>query len=176
MFQPGEEGHHGARYMLDEGLLDVPALADGTASPVEAAAAIHVTSVLPTGVVTTRGGPIMASADRIEITVTGRRRHASEPFRALDPVPIACEIVQAIQTMVTRRVDVFDPAVVTVGFDPRWHDEQRDPRDGAHRRHSAHDLRADAKQGARRAAAPRRRHRRRPRGRGLAWRSSRATR
>jgi hippurate hydrolase len=115
MFQPGEEGHHGARFMLDEGLLDVPALADGTASPVSGAFALHVTSVLSTGVVTTRGGPIMASADRIEITVTGRGGHASEPFRALDPVPIACEIVQAIQTMVTRRVDVFDPAVVTVG-------------------------------------------------------------
>ncbi len=115
MFQPGEEGHHGARFMLDEGLLDLPAHADGDASPVSGAFALHVTSVLPTGMVTTRGGPIMASADRIEITVTGRGGHASEPFRALDPVPIACEIVQAMQTMVTRRVDVFDPAVVTVG-------------------------------------------------------------
>jgi hippurate hydrolase len=115
MFQPGEEGHHGARFMLDEGLLDLPAAPGGDESPVTGAFALHVTSVLPTGMVTTRGGPIMASADRLEITVTGRGGHASEPFRALDPVPIACEIVQAIQTMVTRRIDVFDPAVVTIG-------------------------------------------------------------
>jgi amidohydrolase len=115
MFQPGEEGHHGARFMLDEGLLELPARRDGQASPVTGAFALHVTSMLPTGMVTTRGGPIMASADRVEITITGRGGHASEPFRALDPVPIACEIVQAIQTMVTRRIDVFDPAVVTIG-------------------------------------------------------------
>jgi hippurate hydrolase len=115
VFQPGEEGHHGARFMLEEGLLDLPSRSDGSASPVSGAFALHVTSTLPTGVVTTKAGPIMASADRIEITVTGRGGHASEPFRALDPVPIACEMVQAMQTMVTRRIDVFDPAVVTVG-------------------------------------------------------------
>jgi amidohydrolase len=114
MFQPGEEGHHGARYMLEEGLLDVPALADGTPSTVDAAAAIHITSALPSGWVSTRQGPIMASSDTLRIRVTGAGGHASEPHRALDPVPIACEIVQAIQTMITRRVDVFDPAVVTV--------------------------------------------------------------
>lgn len=115
MFQPGEEGHHGARFMLDEGLLDVPALSDGSESPVDAAFAIHITSAMPTGFVSTRGGAIMASADRLVITVTGRGGHASEPFRALDPIPVACEIVTAIQAMVTRSVDVFDPAVVTVG-------------------------------------------------------------
>ena len=115
MFQPGEEGHHGARFMLDEGLLDVPPLADGTPSPVTGAFALHITSSLPTGWVSSRGGAIMASADRFIIDVIGRGGHASEPYRALDPIPIACEIVQAIQMMVTRRVDVFDPSVVTVG-------------------------------------------------------------
>ena len=115
MFQPGEEGHHGARFMLDEGLLDVPPLADGTPSPVTGAFALHITSTLPTGWVSSRGGPIMASADRFIIDVVGRGGHASEPFRALDPIPIACEIVQAIQMMVTRSIDVFDPSVVTVG-------------------------------------------------------------
>jgi amidohydrolase len=114
MFQPGEEGHHGARFMLEEGLLDLPALPDGTPSKVDAAAAIHITTALPTGWISTRRGPIMASSDVLKIVVTGRGGHASEPHRALDPVPIACEIVQAIQTMVTRRVDVFDPTVVTV--------------------------------------------------------------
>jgi amidohydrolase len=115
MFQPGEEGEHGARFMLDEGLLEVPPLADGTPSPVTAAFALHITSMLPTGWLTCRGGPTMASADTLHLTITGKGGHASEPFRAVDPIPVACEIVQALQTMVTRTIDVFDPCVVTVG-------------------------------------------------------------
>ena len=115
MFQPGEEGHHGAKLMLEEGLLDVPALADGTDSPVTGAFALHITSTMPTGMVATRAGACMASSDRFVIRVHGAGGHASEPFRAVDPIPIACEIVQALQTMITRRVDMFDPAVVTVG-------------------------------------------------------------
>ena len=115
MFQPGEEGEHGARFMLDEGLLDVPPLADGTPSPVTGAFALHITSMLPSGWLTVRGGPTMASADTLLITITGKGGHASEPFRAVDPIPVACEIVQALQTMVTRTIDVFDPCVVTVG-------------------------------------------------------------
>jgi amidohydrolase len=101
--------------MLDEGLLDLPVRADGSDSPITGAFALHITSALPTGWVSTKGGPVMASADRVIITVTGRGGHASEPHRALDPIPIACEIVQSIQMMVTRRIDVFDPTVVTVG-------------------------------------------------------------
>jgi amidohydrolase len=115
MFQPGEEGHHGARYMLEEGLLDLPPLPDGTPSPVSGAFALHITSATPSGVVTVKGGPLMASSDRLFITVNGRGGHASEPHRALDPIPVACEIVQAMQLMVTRRIDVFDPTIVTVG-------------------------------------------------------------
>jgi hippurate hydrolase len=115
MFQPGEEGHHGARFMLDEGLLDVPDLSDGTSSPVDAAFALHITAALPSGWISGRGGPVMASADTMAIRVTGRGGHASEPHRALDPIPVACEIVQALQTMITRSIDVFDPSVVTVG-------------------------------------------------------------
>jgi hippurate hydrolase len=115
MFQPGEEGHHGAKFMLDEGLLDVPALADGTESPVTGAFALHITSTIPTGVVATKAGPAMASADQFVIRVHGAGGHASAPFQALDPVPIACEIVIALQTMITRRIETFDPAVLTVG-------------------------------------------------------------
>ncbi len=114
MFQPGEEGHHGAKHMLDEGLLDVPTMHDGSESPVSAAFAIHMTSALPTGWVSTRPGAVMASADVLRVTVTGRGGHASEPYRALDPVPVACEIVTALNTMITRSVDPFDPAVLTV--------------------------------------------------------------
>jgi amidohydrolase len=57
----------------------------------------------------------MASSDTMTIRIVGEGGHASEPHRALDPVPVACEIVTALQTMITRRVGVFDPAVVTVG-------------------------------------------------------------
>jgi amidohydrolase len=115
MFQPGEEGFGGAEFMLDEGLLDLPALADGSESPVTGAYALHITSNLPSGWIAAKGGSIMASADTMHITVTGRGGHASQPHAALDPIPIACEIVQALQTMVTRTIDVFDPSVVTVG-------------------------------------------------------------
>jgi hippurate hydrolase len=115
MFQPGEEGHHGAKHMLDEGLLDVPPMADGTESPVDGAFAIHVTSLLPTGFVSTRPGPVMASSDTMLIRVVGKGGHASQPHMTTDPIPVACEIVQALQTMVTRSIDVFDPSVVTVG-------------------------------------------------------------
>jgi hippurate hydrolase len=115
MFQPGEEGFGGAEFMLDEGLLELPALADGSESPVTGAYALHITSNLPSGWIAAKGGSIMASADTMHITVTGRGGHASQPHAALDPIPIACEIVQALQTMVTRTIDVFDPSVVTVG-------------------------------------------------------------
>ena len=115
MFQPGEEGDHGARLMLEEGLLDLPERSDGSESPITGAFALHITSALPTGWLGCRGGPILAAADTLFITVKGRGGHASQPHRALDPIPIACEIVQALQTMITRRIDVFDPAVVTVG-------------------------------------------------------------
>jgi hippurate hydrolase len=107
MFQPGEEGHWGAKYMLEEGLLD------GADAP-EAVFAIHTTPTLPNGMVATRGGPMLASADVLNVTVRGRGGHASQPHEALDPVPVACEIVTALQAMVTRTVDVFDPAVVTI--------------------------------------------------------------
>ena len=104
MFQPGEEGSGGAVHMIDEGVLD----------GVDAAFAIHVTPNLPSGWISTRPGPLMASADELFITVRGRGGHASTPHFTADPIPVACEIVTAIQTAVTRRVDAFNPAVVTV--------------------------------------------------------------
>ena len=109
MLQPGEEGLHGARYMLEEGLLAVVPEA-----PVSGAFAMHVISTLPSGSVNVRPGPMMAAADQWRMTVRGRGGHASMPHSAADPVPVAAEIVLALQAMVTRRVDVFDPAVVTV--------------------------------------------------------------
>jgi amidohydrolase len=107
MFQPGEEGFAGARLMLDEGLLE-------RAGPVDRAFAIHITPILPTGMVATKTGTLMASADAFVATITGRGGHASMPHDAVDPVPVACEIVTALQAMTTRRLPAFDPAVVTV--------------------------------------------------------------
>jgi amidohydrolase len=110
MFQPGEEGPAGARIMVEEGVLD--AAGD---KPV-AAYALHVTSgILPGGLFASRPGPIMAAADTLQVTVQGRGGHGSQPHRAADPIPAACEIVLALQSMVTRRFDVFDPVVLTVG-------------------------------------------------------------
>ena len=110
MFQPGEEGYAGARHMISEGVLDVAGQ-----RPV-AAYGLHVTSnKLPCGVFSTRPGPMLAAADQITVTVHGRGGHASQPHRAADPIPAACEMVLALQTLVTRKFDVFDPVVITVG-------------------------------------------------------------
>jgi hippurate hydrolase len=104
MFQPGEEGDGGAVHMIDEGVLD----------GVDGAFALHVAPNLWSGMVAYRPGPAMASADVVEISVTGRGGHASTPHWANDPVPVAAEIVLALQAMVTRTVDAFDPAVLTI--------------------------------------------------------------
>jgi len=110
MFQPGEEGYDGAAHMVNAGVLDA-------AGPtVEAALALHVTSsFLPQGMFATRGGPVMSAADVLRVTVRGAGGHGSAPHRAKDPIPAACEMVTALQTMATRRFDVFDPVVVTIG-------------------------------------------------------------
>lgn len=105
MFQPGEEGHHGARFMLDDGLIDpLP----------DAAFALHVMPNAPHGLFASKAGPLLASSDVLTITIHGAGGHASMPHDATDPIPVACALVTAIQTMVTRRVNVFDPAVVTI--------------------------------------------------------------
>lgn len=107
MFQPGEEGHFGAVKMIEDGLLDRHPKPDG-------AFALHITPNIPSGVFASRPGPFMASTDTIEITVWGKGGHASAPHHALDPLPIACEIVLALQSMVTRRINAFEPVVLTI--------------------------------------------------------------
>ncbi len=105
MFQPGEEGHHGARFMLEDGLIDpLP----------NAAFAIHVSPNHPAGMFGSRPGPLLAAADRIVLTITGKGGHASQPHLAVDPIPVACEIVTAMQSLVTRRIPAFDPVVMTI--------------------------------------------------------------
>ncbi len=110
MFQPGEEGYAGARHMIEEGVLEAAG-----ERPV-AAYGLHVTSQrLPCGTFSTRPGAMLAAADQITVTVHGHGGHASMPHRAADPIPVACEMVTALQTLVTRKFDVFDPVVITVG-------------------------------------------------------------
>jgi amidohydrolase len=106
MFQPGEEGHAGARRMIEDGLLDADPRPD-------AAFALHIMPQYPAGTIVGRPGAMLASADRWSVVVQGCGGHASMPHDAVDPVPVACEIVQAFQTFVTRRIHVFDPIVLT---------------------------------------------------------------
>ena len=104
MFQPGEEGKGGAGVMLDEGVLD----------GVDRAFAIHITPNLPVGWAACRPGPLMASTDEMHVTVRGRGGHASMPYLCTDPVPAMATMITTIQTAVTREIDPFDPALVTV--------------------------------------------------------------
>jgi amidohydrolase len=110
MFQPGEEGPGGAEPMIAEGLLEA------AGRRVEAAYALHVYSAGdPQGQWGGRGGALFAACDELNVRVVGAGGHGSVPYRAKDPVPVACEIVLALQAMVTRQFDIFDPVVVTVG-------------------------------------------------------------
>ena len=105
MFQPGEEGYHGARFMLEDGLIDpLP----------DAAFALHIMPNAPFGVVGGRAGPLLAAADEFSITVKGQGGHASMPHDCVDPIPGAAAIVSAIQAMVTRRFNAASAVVATV--------------------------------------------------------------
>jgi amidohydrolase len=106
MFQPGEEGYGGARLMIQDRLLDVDPKPD-------AAFALHIAPNLAAGAILGKPGPMLASWDTWTITVRGRGGHASMPHDAVDPIPVAFEIGLALQTMVTRRIDAFDPVVLT---------------------------------------------------------------
>jgi amidohydrolase len=103
MFQPGEEGFGGADVMLEEGLPEV----DG-------AFALHVAPPIPTGLIGTKPGPLMAAFDDFVIEVCGRGGHASMPQDCIDPVPIACEIVLALQSFVAREIPATDGGVLSV--------------------------------------------------------------
>ena len=110
MFQPGEEGFDGAGVMIAEGVL----VAAGRRP--DAAWALHVMSSLaPRGTVAGRGGPMMASSNELHVTVRGAGGHGSAPHRAKDPVPVAAEMVVGLQTLVSRTLDPFQVAVLTVG-------------------------------------------------------------
>lgn len=106
MFQPGEEGFHGARHMIADGLLDV--------ARADAAFALHISPNIPAGQVVSRPGPLLASTDTLRATIRGVGGHAAMPHECIDPVPVACELVTALQTFIARRVPVADPAVLSI--------------------------------------------------------------
>jgi amidohydrolase len=110
MWQPAEETTAGALAMLDEGLLDV------AGRPVDAAYCLHVmSSGRPLGTWFSRPGPLWGASDEFVVRVVGVGGHGSAPHLTRDPIPVACEMVTALQTLVTRRVDINDPVVLTVG-------------------------------------------------------------
>lgn len=110
MFQPGEEGFDGAGVMIEEGVLDAAGRRP------DAAWALHVMSGLaPRGVVAGRGGPMMAASNELHVTVKGAGGHGSAPHRSKDPIPAAAEMVTGLQVLLSRIVNPFDTAVMTVG-------------------------------------------------------------
>jgi amidohydrolase len=106
IFQPGEEGFAGAKAMIDDGLFDRFA--------VDAVYAMHNWPSLPAGHVGVNPGPMMAAADRIEITVHGKGGHGAHPYLAVDPVLVAAHIITAAQSIVSRNVSPVDSAVISL--------------------------------------------------------------
>ncbi|MBG0739848.1 amidohydrolase [Paeniglutamicibacter antarcticus] len=111
MFQPGEEGLDGASVMIREGVLDA------AGRRVDAAFGMHVFAGLaPHGQFCTKTGVIMSASDGLVVTVLGAGGHGSAPHAAKDPVTAVAEIVTALQVMITRQFNMFDPVVLTVGL------------------------------------------------------------
>ena len=111
MFQPGEEGWDGAGVMIEEGILDA------AGRRADAAYGMHVfSSMYPHAQFTSRAGTMMSASHHLEVVVRGQGGHGSAPHRAKDPIAATAEMITSLQTMVTRRFDIFDPVVVTVGI------------------------------------------------------------
>ncbi|ALX65956.1 M20 metallopeptidase family protein [Microbacterium sp. XT11] len=108
MFQPGEEGQAGGRIMIEEGVLEAAG-----ERPV-AAYAIHVDSATPRGQLVTREGAMMASASALRLTVHGTGGHAAFPQHAIDPVPVAAQLILAVQAFAARRLPATDQAVISI--------------------------------------------------------------
>lgn len=107
IFQPAEEGPGGAEPMVKANVLDNP--------KVDAIFGLHVFP-FPAGQIVYRSGPLMASADSFTITVKGRQTHGAVPWGGVDPIVVGSQIVLALQTIVSRTVNITEaPAVVTVG-------------------------------------------------------------
>jgi hippurate hydrolase len=106
IFQPGEEGYAGAKAMIDDGLFE--------RFPVDSVYAMHNWPSLPPGTIGLNNGPMMAAADRFEITIYGRGGHGAHPYMAIDPVLVAGHIITAAQSLVSRNINPLDSAVVSL--------------------------------------------------------------
>lgn len=108
VFQPAEELLSGAEAMLRDGVLE-GVKADGAFS-------VHLANEQPAGSVGILTGPTLSSADRIEITVTGRGGHGANPHRAIDPIVASAQVITALQTLVSRETHPLKTAVLTIGM------------------------------------------------------------
>lgn len=109
-FQPGEEGHHGADIMIEEGMLDVSGQ-----RPI-AAYGLHVFTSLPLGAIACKSGPMMASAGDFIATFKGSGGHGSMPWLSRDPVTPMVEAISALQNLINKHFDKFDPVILNVGW------------------------------------------------------------
>ena len=109
-FQPGEEGHHGADVMIDEGMLEL------TGSRPVAAYGLHVFTSLPLGAIACKPGPLMASAGDLHVTFHGSGGHGSMPWLSKDPVTPMVEAIAALQNLINKSFDQFDPVILNVGW------------------------------------------------------------
>ncbi|HVR48117.1 MAG TPA: M20 aminoacylase family protein [Pseudorhodoferax sp.] len=106
IFQPAEEGGGGAREMIQDGLFEQ--------FPMEAVFGMHNWPGLPVGSFAVSAGPVMASSNEFKITIRGKGSHAALPHMGTDPVPIACQMVQAFQTIISRNKKPVDAGVISV--------------------------------------------------------------
>lgn len=106
IFQPAEEAEGGGRVMVEEGLFE--------RFPMEAVFGMHNWPGLPAGHFAVHDGPVMASTDRFDITLTGRGAHAAMPHQGSDAILAGSALVQALQSVVSRRIDPLESAVVSV--------------------------------------------------------------
>ncbi len=107
VFQPAEEGLGGAKRMVEEGVLDTP-------RP-DVVFGLHVWNPLPSGYVAIQEGPLMAAAGKFDIEIVGRGGHSAQPHLTVDPIVVAAQVINAIQSIVSRNLDPLESLVISVG-------------------------------------------------------------